>query len=163
MNKILKQVIAILVALGVLIGVYFAFSGLRDKNLSKIAVQKYSVVAGDVESVKVEKVNDSNLNEKFSAYNHKGELIAYLYEGTSRNGYGDITIIVSVGLNGNIIKMKAISVNQTLDVDRILDAINNFKGSVDEQVDGLTGVTFAKNTINEILSSIAKDFNEGGK
>lgn len=160
MNQILKQVLVILVGIGILVGAFFGLNGVRERNVSKIAIDKFSDVIGDVDTVKQEKATNSLIVDKFSGYDHNGELVAYMYEVNQSNGYGSISVLIAIDLNGRIVGMKANQVNQTLQVEKITEDINNFRGNINDEIDGLAGVTYAKNTINEILNAVAEDFNK---
>lgn len=162
MNNLLKQFGIILIGIGLLILANISLKGVRDKNVGKLALNKYGELVGDVSSVKQVKTTDNLIKDKYEGYDHNGELIAYLYEVSGSNSYGTITIILAVhSKNGKVIGMKALNVGQTLDVDRIEDTINSYRNNIDGIVDGLSGVTYAKNTINDMLKSVALDFKGG--
>lgn len=163
MNNLSKQIGVILIGIGILIASSFLLNGVKENNISKLATKKYSVVVGDVESVKQIKVEDKYIKDKYEGFDHNDELIAYLYELSGTNSYGTITIILGIHPNnGKVISMQAVNVGQTLDVDRIEDAINSYRDNVEGVIDGLSGVTYAKDTIDEMLNSVAKDY-KGGK
>jgi len=164
MENLFKQIGVILIGIGLLIGTSFSLKGVKEKNISKLATKKYSEVVGDLDSVKQIKIDDKYILDKYEGFDHNNELIAYLYEISGSNSYGEITIILGVNpTNGKVIGMKALNVGQTLSVDLITDAINSYRNNIDGKLDGLAGVTYAKDTINKMLESVNKDFNKGGK
>lgn len=162
MERLLKQIGIIIIGIGLLLISYLLLKPVKESNENKIALKKYEEVILDLDSVLKSTVESDIIVDKFKGFNKNKEHIAYLYEATSSNSYGSITIILAVNLNGKVIGMKALDVNQTLHVDLIIDKINNYRDNVDGVVDGLTGVTYAKDTINDILKEISEDL-KGGK
>lgn len=55
--------------------------------------------------------------------------VGYIYTATDKNGYGSITIVVSVAPNGTILGTSILSIVQTKDIDGTKNNLNSFIGA----------------------------------
>src|SRR5690554_1213151 len=151
----------LIVTIGLLVGTFFILKPIRTSNLSKEILKKYETVADGV--VRVEEVDFEKgiITEKYDGFDEDNRKVATLYTATNSNTYGSITIVVALSPEGDIIGIDAANVGQTLLVQEIRASINEFNNNISDTYDGVAGATRAKETINEILSTIRLSHGDG--
>lgn len=121
-------------------------------------VEIYENLSSELESLTKIDVTNDIIEEKYEGYNGDNDLIGYFYMARSDNQFGHLTVTAFVDTEGKLVKTYAYDINQSLHLDSIKDFINNYTDFSDE-LDGFAGVTFAKESFQEILDAI-KDSHE---
>lgn len=161
-NKTFKNVFTIvvfvLVFVSVLVDVNFFLGKVQDKNQNKIWLAKYQQVATEVVDIEANKITSTIVNEKLIGRDEAGNKVATLYSATVTNEFGEIELIVAVNNSDTIIGIEAFIFNQTLNQDKSLNFINNYKGvklsSLRNTAD-TSGATVSKNSIVLLMEEIA--------
>jgi len=104
----------------------------------------------------------SSIEDKVKATDSSGDVIGYIYKASGTNGYGDMTIVISIDPQGVIIGAQYLTLNQTLYLDRTRANLQLFVGT---NISDLTpsgdlqgGATYSKTTTLNLLSDIADSF-----
>ena len=139
-----------------LAGTFFVLKPVRQNNLNKEILKKYSSVAEGVVRIEESPFESSIVTEKYVGYDENDKNIATLYTATANNQFGSITIVIAVSPEGDIIGINALDVNQSLSANETAGAINNFNGMINDNYDGVTGVTYSNDSVKEILEEIIK-------
>ena len=139
-----------------LAGTFFVLKPVRQNNLNKEILKKYSSVAEGVVRIEESPFESSIVTEKYIGYDENDKNIATLYTATANNQFGSITIVIAVSPEGDIIGINALDVNQSLSANETAGAINNFNGMINDNYDGVTGVTYSNDSVKEILEEIIK-------
>ena len=106
-----------------------------------------------------------NINYVNEIMNEKNE-IGYVISSSGANGYGDITALVGIDMDGNIIGLNYSVFNQTpgfgdkVKTDEFLSQFSS--GNISKlEIDGATGATYSSNLVKQLIDNI-KNVYEGG-
>lgn len=88
------------------------------------------------------------------------QVVGYIYTATGTNGYGSISIVVSVAPDGTILGTSILSIVQTKDIEGTKNNLSSFVGAL---ISSSTpkgsikaGVTMSLNTLKGLLTDISK-------
>lgn len=159
LKSILALTITFLVSLSLLIGSYAIFNPIKlakekEKALAEIKVMMSD--ATDFTSNPLETIDGVEI--LLSAKVYKGsEGIGYVYEANAKNGFGNIKIMIAVGLDEKISDLKMIELNQTMYQDKTTKLLQDYKyqklsPSIADQAAGATSVSM--NTLMDMFSAL---------
>ena len=101
----------------------------------------------------------STIIEFVAAYDENDNLIGYIFKGSDTNGYGDMTVVLAIDVQGEIIGAQYLTLNQTLHLDRTRSNLELFIGTalvdVSPSGDLQGGATFSRDTTLGILTDMA--------
>lgn len=104
----------------------------------------------------------STIDDKVAAYDANDELIGFIFNANKTNGYGEMTVVVAIAADGEILGAQFLVLNQTLHLDRTRSNLALYVGT---NITDLTpngdlqgGATFSKTTMVELLTDIAVSF-----
>lgn len=156
-NKYLVILIYLFVTLGVLIGASFLLTPVKNKNISKERLKKYSGLVSELKDLEETEFEKGIITEKLQAKNSDNKTVS-LYDATLANGYGDIQMIVAVLEDGTILGISA-NVNQSIGASLTKTYVEGYKGSkINQPTTEITAptVSFSLDTANAILEEISK-------
>src|SRR5690606_38529337 len=163
MNIKLKNLIvlfaAFLVSFGLIFGSYIIFNPIKLEREKEEALAQIKVLvadATDFESNKLETIDGVEI--LLSAKLYKGEdPLGYVYEANSKNGFGNIRVMIAVGLDEKITDVKMVELNQTMYQSKSEALLNNYKfqklsPNVSSTQAGATSISL--NTIMDMMNVI---------
>jgi hypothetical protein len=156
------------IACGIVIaGVNYFTAPVIADNLLEAKVEAFeTVLEGIVSFEEIELTDDypSSIQSVNMAYDAKltdpsKELIGYIYEAYNTNKFGNMTIVVSVGLDGKVLGTTFVAIEQSLNVPSTRTNLSLYVGSDIANLlpsgDILSGATYSLETLNEMLTDIA--------
>ncbi|BCR35300.1 hypothetical protein [Mariniplasma anaerobium] len=160
------------IACGVVIGgVNYLTAPVIADNLLEAKVEAFeTVLEGIVSFEEIELTDDypSSIQSVNMAYDAKitdssKQLIGYIYEAYNTNKFGDMTVVVSVGLDGKVLGATFVAIEQSLNVPATRTNLSLYIGSditdLTPSGDILAGATYSLATLNEMLVDIATAHN----
>jgi Na+-translocating ferredoxin:NAD+ oxidoreductase RnfG subunit len=102
----------------------------------------------------------STVTASIKAKDSNGNYLGYVYVVNGTNGYGSMTIVVSVDLNGNIKASEFTVMNQTLNQDVTRNNLARYNGvsimTLEEPAGIVGGATVSYGTIRQMFSDVAR-------
>lgn len=155
----------IAIVCGIVIGSVNAWTKpIIDENERLATVESYQAVLdglADYTALSIDGDGDT-ITEKVEGYDASGNLIGYIYKASKTNGYGDMTIVISIAPDGEILGAEFLTLNQTLYLDRTRANLTLYVGTnitvLAPSGDLQGGASFSRTTMIEILTEIAASF-----
>ncbi|QWB96049.1 hypothetical protein KHQ89_00940 [Mycoplasmatota bacterium] len=155
----------IAIACGIFIGSINAWTEpIIEENERLATVESYQAVLNglsDYTALSIDNDGDT-ISEKVEGFDASGNLIGYIYKASKTNGYGDMTIVIAIAPDGEILGAEFLTLNQTLYLDRTRSNLALYIGTnitalaPDGDLQG--GASFSRTTMIEILTEIATSF-----
>jgi len=133
----------------------------NEKQATLVAYEAVMPNLGDFESL--DTTNDSSsIVEKVLAKDADGNEIGYIFKTYAANGYGDMTMVLGVALDGTITGAEFLTLNQTLHLDYTRANLQLFVGTniVDLTPSGdlQSGATHSKESTLIMLEAISESY-----
>ncbi len=150
------------IACGIVIGGVNAITHpIIEANLLAAKVESYQKVLkgiDDFEEVEVTSEYPNSVQSIAKGFNANNEVLGYIYEVYGANGYGNMTVIVSVGVDGKILGAQFLTIEQTLNVPGTRTNLSYYVGSfitdLQPSSDLISGVTGSLSTLQALLSDV---------
>src|SRR5690554_6815179 len=151
------------IACGIVIGGVNAITHpIIEANLLAAKVESYQKVLkgiDDFEEVEVTSEYPNNVQSIAKGFNANNEVLGYIYEVYGANGYGNMTVIVSVGVDGKILGAQFLTIEQTLNVPGTRTNLSYYVGSfitdLQPSSDLISGATGSLSTLQGLLGDLA--------
>lgn len=151
------------IACGIVIGGVNALTApVIADNLLAAKVEAFEAVLEGIDSFdEIELTDDypNTIQSVSKGYDLSKDTLGYIYEAYSANKFGDMTIVVSVGLNGKVLGATFVAIEQSLNVPATRTNLSLYIGSnitdLTPSSDILAGATYSLETLNELLVDIA--------
>lgn len=108
--------ITLLVSFGLVVGGYLVFNPIKEEKEKAIILDKVETLFADATEFILnpsETVDGVEISLSLRVLDGSDPL-GYVYEANTQNGFGNIKIIMSVGLDERIIELKILELNQTM-------------------------------------------------
>jgi|LGVF01.2.fsa_nt_gb electron transport complex protein RnfG len=168
------KIAAVLVVIGMMSG--FLIWGTNEITAEGIATNKilkeqgyYKEILGlDEDFVLAEELSiillDGDLVEEVIITDPAGNIYGYIYKGSERNNYGDITVLVGINLDGEISSVVISGTSNTPTfVKKITDDyLSPFAGQDIDNIeyDSRTGATFTYGSVSKFVEAAATYYSE---
>lgn len=151
------------IACGIVIGGVNAITRpIIDANLLAAKVESFEEVLkgiDDFEEIKVTDEYPKSVQSIAKGFNANNEVLGYIYEVYGTNSYGNMTVVVSVGLDGKILGAKFLTIEQTLNVAGTRTNLSYYVGSniadLQPSADFISGATGSLATLQGLLGNLA--------
>jgi hypothetical protein len=151
------------IACGIVIGGVNALTApVIADNLLAAKVEAFEAVLEGIDSFEeIESTDDypgtiQSVNKGFDASKNT---LGYIYEAYNTNKFGDMTIVVSVGLNGKVLGATFVAIEQSYNVPATRTNLSLYIGSNIADLiptgDILAGATVSLTTLNALLADVA--------
>lgn len=152
----------VLVIFGTILGASMLLKPVKEKNIMKVSIKKYTEVLEGIETLEALEIDAKHnlILEKQLAKDSSGKALATLYTTKDNNGYGSITMIIAIDETGLIKGSKGTDIAQTLHVDKTEAMIKSLKGtSILDEISGVTGATVSSGSVENMLNQIKESQN----
>jgi hypothetical protein len=151
------------IACGVVIaGVNFFTAPVIADNLLAAKVEAFEAVLEGIDNFDEITLTDdypSSIQSISKGYDSLNNTLGYIYESYNTNKFGNMTIVVSVGLNGRVLGATFVAIEQSLNVPATRTNLSMYIGSSITSLapsgDLISGATYSLETLNEMLIDIA--------
>lgn len=151
------------IACGVVIGgVNYFTAPVIEQNLLDAKIEAFETVLEDIDSFDEINLTDdypSSIQSINIGYDASSNVLGYIYEAYNTNKFGDMTIVVSVGLDGKVLGATFVAIEQSLNVPDTRTNLSLYVGSdiatLAPSGDLISGATYSLATLNEMLNDIA--------
>lgn len=151
------------IACGVVIGGVNALTApVIADNLLQAKIEAYEEVLPGIDTFDEIEVTDdypSTVQSIAQGYNTGNDTLGYIYEVYGTNSYGNMTIVISVGLDGKVIGAQFITIEQTLNVPGTRTNLSLYVGSMISDLtpsgDLISGATGSLSTMQGLLADVA--------
>jgi hypothetical protein len=157
----------IAIVCGIVIGSVNAWTKpIIEENERLATVESYQAVLDGLDDYEPLDIDGdgATITEKVEGYDANDNTIGYIYKASKTNGYGDMTIVIAIAPDGEILGAEFLTLNQTLYLDRTRANLALFVGT---NISALTptgdlqgGASFSRTTMIEILTEIADSFDD---
>lgn len=152
------------IACGVVIGGVNALTApVIADNLLAAKVEAFETVLDGIDSFDEIKLNDeypSTIQSVNKGYDVSNNVLGYIYEAYNTNKFGNMTIVVSVGLDGKVLGATFVAIEQTYNVPGTKTNITLYIGSdisnLSPSSDLISGATGSLTTLQALLSDISE-------
>lgn len=151
------------IACGIVIGGVHAITNpIIQDNLLAAKVESYEQVLkgiDDFEEIKVTDEYPSSVQSIAKGFAANDDVLGYIYEVYGTNSYGNMTVVVSVGLDGKILGAQFLTIEQTLNVPGTRTNLSYYVGSniadLQPSADLISGATGSLSTLQGLLGDLA--------
>ncbi len=102
------------------------------------------------------------LEEEVTIYDKDGNLLGYIYKGTDKNNYGEVTVLVGIKTNGEIASVVISSTTNTATFVKNIETnyLSPFAGQNTENItfDAKTGATYTYGSVSKIVTLASEYF-----
>lgn len=147
----------VLVLLGLIVGSALILKPVKEKNIMKVNIKKYSEVLDKIDTLEILEIDEKHtlILDKQLAKDASGKELGNVYTAKDFNGYGSITIVIAVDSKGLILDSSAVEVDQSMHADATAAMIKSLKGtSILDDIKNVTGATISSSTVENILNQI---------
>ena len=168
-------------------GMYFLTSKAIEANQAKLELSTCQAIFSSYDQEQSEEieVTSDKIVKKVLAKDSTGNNLGYLYTVSGANSYGEITLMVAIDMNGNVIQVEFLANGQSYAGTVSAHVKENYPSSKDEviyigikpedieqvgslsyddvlNIDTSCGATFGANLVKELVTVALEDAN-GGK
>ncbi len=151
------------IACGIVIGGVNAITNpIIEANLLEAKVESFEQVLkgiDDFEEVIVTDEYPNSIQSIAKGFDANSQVLGFIYEVYGTNSYGDMTVVVSVGLDGKILGAQFLAIEQSLNVPGTRTNLSYYVGSAVSDLqpssDFISGATGSLSTLQGLLGDIA--------
>jgi Na+-translocating ferredoxin:NAD+ oxidoreductase RnfG subunit len=107
---------------------------------------------------------DENIVQEVTLYDSMGDVVGYIYKGTEKNNYGDVTVLIGISANGDISNVVISSTTNTPTFVKVIkrDYLTPFGSQTVDNIslDSNTGATYTYTSVANIVQNAATYFLE---